>query len=264
MPEHAENQIGDFNGSSDQRIDDETVDSAYNFHSAIRRMLTKDACTNSKSQRLTDNFTSYSSPVIDTSNREIKNALLSPKPLCDVVTDNLTNNEISLIRKRERIDTIDLSILKSKERAEVLAVASEMLIPTKREAILEDSIHKHCRGDEDLPEWFVQDEKKHYFRRKPVTKAAIEYEKQRFQEVNVRTSKKVVEAIARKRRKASKILRKVQKRGQTDPRMKEKGNRLSVRSLMRSKTLNKTKSKPMDNKMKGELYRNRQRKNKKA
>ncbi|KNH09498.1 rRNA methyltransferase Spb1 [Perkinsela sp. CCAP 1560/4] len=244
---------------------EETIATTNRFHSNIRGMLSKQARL--KSERIENQHEAPEAAVAQESApekaREANKALRSRKKVGDIVDKKLQADEANLVKRQKTCDERDLVLLEPQARAEILAMASEMLTPAHRESILEDAINRHTRGEEDLPEWFLQDEKKHYFRRKPISKAAIDYQKQRFEEINVRPCKKVAEAINRKRKKASKILRKVQKKGQTDPRMKEKGERMSIRSLMRSKTLNKIGTKPMDNKMKGELYRNRQRRKKK-
>eukprot|EP00760_Papus_ankaliazontas_P036117 PhM_4_TR8203/c0_g1_i1/m.15825/K14857/SPB1, FTSJ3; AdoMet-dependent rRNA methyltransferase SPB1 len=140
-------------------------------------------------------------------------------------------------------------------RARTLAIATKMLDKKSRRDILEGAIHKFAHHEDDLPDWFTREEQRHYFRPIPVTKEEIDFQRDRFKEINMRPSKKVAEAIGRKRRRAQRILRGVQKKGNSDPKMKEKGDRLSIRRLMRSKTLNPIHKKSMDNKMKGERTR---------
>ena len=156
-------------------------------------------------------------------------------------------------------EEIPMALTDPETRARTLAIATKMLDKKARREILEGAIHKYTHGPEEgLPEWFVKDERRHCFRTLPVTKEEIELQRSRFREINLRPCKKVAEAVGRKRRKATRVLHKLQKKGRTDPKARQKAEKLSVRRLMRSQTLRSQKKKPLDDKLKGEKMRKHQ------
>lgn len=53
----------------------------------------------------------------------------------------------------------------------------------------------------EVPEWFLDDERKHRKRPMPVTKEMVEEYKQKWKEINARPIKRVAEAKARKKRR---------------------------------------------------------------
>lgn len=99
---------------------------------------------------------------------------------------------------------------------EGIALGAQMALSKKRKSEIEDeAYHRWTFNDGNLPQWFVQDEAKHYQRNIPVTKEeAMEY-KNRLKEINARPIKKVAEAKARKKRKEMKRLERARKKAET-------------------------------------------------
>lgn len=97
-------------------------------------------------------------------------------------------------------------------KAEILAYAKKMLRKKQREQILDDAYNKYMFDDEGLPNWFVEDEKRHRQPMKPVTREEVAAMRAQFKEIDARPSKKVAEAKARKKRVAMKKLDKARQK----------------------------------------------------
>lgn len=97
-------------------------------------------------------------------------------------------------------------------KAEILACAKKMVRKKQREQILDDAYSKYMFDDEGLPEWFIDEERRHRQRIKPVTKEEIAAMKAQFKEIDARPAKKVAEAKARKKRAAMRKLDKIRKK----------------------------------------------------
>lgn len=164
-------------------------------------------------------------------------------------------------KENKGFEEIPIAMTDPEVRARTLAIATKMLDGKTRREILDNSVNKYMHNDdEDLPDWFIKDEQRNCKVILPVTAAEMEAERARFREMNARPSKKVMEAMGRKRRKAQRMLRGMIEKGKSDPRARDKANSLSVRTLMRSKAVkgeaaDKKKKQPMDSKKFGELRR---------
>lgn len=149
-------------------------------------------------------------------------------------------------------------------RSRTLAIATKMLDKKSRREILDNAINRYTHNDDDdLPEWFVKDEQRNCRVQMPITAAEIEAQRERFRELSSRPSRKVAEAVGRKRRKAQRMLHALVEKGRTDPRARTKASGLSVRKLMRSKAVKgdslKKKKQPLDPKQRGQMKREKQR-----
>ena len=90
--------------------------------------------------------------------------------------------------------------------ATALAIGRKIATSSKsaRERMIDDSYHRFAFDEEedDLPEWFVDDEREHMRKMLPVTREQIEAEKERLRSIDARPAKKVLEAQAKKRLRA--------------------------------------------------------------
>ncbi|XP_041862970.1 pre-rRNA 2'-O-ribose RNA methyltransferase FTSJ3 [Melanotaenia boesemani] len=101
--------------------------------------------------------------------------------------------------------------------AEGLAMGCQIATSKKRERDLVDSsFHRFASSDEpwDVPEWFLDDERKHRKKPLPVTKEMVEEYKQKWKEINARPIKRVAEAKARKKRKMLKKMEQAKKKAE--------------------------------------------------
>ena len=98
---------------------------------------------------------------------------------------------------------------------EGLAIAS-LLVQSKkkREDLIESGYNRWAHDDDGLPEWFVNDEAKHYQKQIPISREMVAEYRARLREINARPIKKIAEARARKKQKALRRLDKARKRAE--------------------------------------------------
>uniref|UniRef100_A0A669E2D9 pre-rRNA processing protein FTSJ3 n=1 Tax=Oreochromis niloticus TaxID=8128 RepID=A0A669E2D9_ORENI len=100
---------------------------------------------------------------------------------------------------------------------EGLALGAQIATSKKRARDLVDSsFHRFATSDEpwEVPEWFLDDERKHRKRPVPVTKEMVEEYKQKWKEINARPIKRVAEAKARKKRRTLKKMEQAKKKAE--------------------------------------------------
>ena len=97
-------------------------------------------------------------------------------------------------------------------KAEILACAKKMLRKKQREQMLDDAYNKYMFHDDGLPNWFLDEERRHRQQIKPVTKEEVAAIRAQFKEIDARPGKKVAEAKARKKRVAQRKLEGVRKK----------------------------------------------------
>ncbi len=83
----------------------------------------------------------------------------------------------------------------------------EMIVNSKKTKsdMIDDSYNRYSTFDapENLPEWFVEDEKLHWAKDSAANKGLVSFYKKKTEDINTRPIKKVVEAQARKKRKVN-------------------------------------------------------------
>ncbi|KAG9289266.1 hypothetical protein G9A89_007511 [Geosiphon pyriformis] len=97
---------------------------------------------------------------------------------------------------------------------EAMNLAQQLVNRQKtKHALIDDGFTRQAFCDkEGLPEWFLEDEKRHNKPNLPITKEAVEAIRERMKALNARPIKKIAEAKARKKIRAVKRLVKLQKK----------------------------------------------------
>ncbi|KAJ0390263.1 hypothetical protein ATCC90586_011460 [Pythium insidiosum] len=123
----------------------------------------------------------------------------SPSPLLPIHDDRKYDSE------HEDYDEED--------RAKTLALATMMIRKNNAKDMIDASYNRYAWNDSgDLPDWFVDDEEKHYRPQLPIPKKLLDQMKERFMEMATKPIKKVAEARARKNRQQMKKLKAAKKK----------------------------------------------------
>ncbi|KAH8705084.1 putative rRNA methyltransferase Spb1 [Talaromyces proteolyticus] len=111
---------------------------------------------------------------------------------------------------RKKDGRLDIDII----TAEAMVLAQQIATGEKTsQDVVDDGFNKLAFRDTDgLPEWFLEDETKHSRPHRPITKAAAEAIKEKLRAINARPIKKVREAKARKKFKATQRIEKLRKK----------------------------------------------------
>ena len=96
----------------------------------------------------------------------------------------------------------------SDDHAELLALGTMMLKKSKAKAMVDASYNRFANNDpQDLPEWFADDERRNHRPQLPIPAALVEKMKAKYALLSAKPIKKVVEARARKSKRASSALK---------------------------------------------------------
>ncbi|GCF00144.1 AdoMet-dependent rRNA methyltransferase spb1 [Zygosaccharomyces mellis] len=145
-------------------------------------------------------------------------------------------------RAKSHAQDVDIATVEAMTLAHQLALGQK----TKHELVDEGFNRYAFRDQENLPEWFVEDEKQHSKINRPITKEAAAALKEKMKALNARPIKKVAEAKARKRMRSVQRLERIKKKAglivdESEKSEKDKADEIS--SLMR-KVSKKEKPRP--------------------
>jgi len=126
----------------------------------------------------------------------------------------------NVIDADERKNFPGTNIAKRKLTADELALGTAIATSKKRKRdIIDDSFNRNTFNDENLPDWFLEDERKVNFQNpvveKHVSKADLKYYLAKDMNINVKTIKKVAEAKAKKKKRLQKKREKARKQAET-------------------------------------------------
>lgn len=115
------------------------------------------------------------------------------------------------------LPTTFLDILKEpyddEDRAKQLALGTMMLRKHRAKELVDAAYNRFSWNDDaDLPDWFVDDEKRHHRPQVPLPPALVEQMKNKFMSLATKPIKKVSEARARKRKRAAQRLANAKKK----------------------------------------------------
>lgn len=153
--------------------------------------------------------------------------------------DQLTREYNKAKSEKEKVDIATV---------EAMTLAHQVALGQKnKHDLINEGINKYSFRDlDDLPDWFVHDEKKHSKINKPITKEAAMAIKEKQKQLNARPIKKVLEAQGRKKMRALRRLEKLKKKSDLindDNSKSERDKADEIEKLMKRLT-KKQKTKP--------------------
>ncbi|QLQ78681.1 hypothetical protein HG537_0B00310 [Torulaspora globosa] len=160
----------------------------------------------------------------------------------ETLSDYDSDEEAKQTQKQKHAKDIDIATVEAMTLAHQLALGQK----TKHELMDEGFNRYSFRDSENLPAWFVDEEREHSKINRPITKEAAIAIKQKMKALNARPIKKVAEAKARKKMRSLARLEKIKKKAGLiveDGDKSEKDKAEEIAKLMR-KVTKKQKTKP--------------------
>jgi AdoMet-dependent rRNA methyltransferase SPB1 len=123
----------------------------------------------------------------------------------------------------------------SDDYAKTMALGTMMLRQSKAKALVDASYNRFAWNDpEDLPEWFVDDENRHYRPQLPIPPALLAKMKEKMAALSTKPIAKVAEARARKNRRAKLKLAAAKKKAQAVANSTEMSETMKLKSISKA------------------------------
>ncbi|KAG7385655.1 AdoMet-dependent rRNA methyltransferase spb1 [Phytophthora pseudosyringae] len=123
----------------------------------------------------------------------------------------------------------------AEDRAKTLALASMMIHKSKAKDMIDASYNRYAWNDsEALPDWFADDEEKHYRPQIPIPKNVLAQMKERFMEMATKPVKKVAEARGRKQRLQMKKMKAAKKQATDIANLPDMSTREKLKAIDRA------------------------------
>jgi AdoMet-dependent rRNA methyltransferase SPB1 len=162
--------------------------------------------------------------------------------IAEADADSDDGEEALLPRMDDRKYDSDHEDYDPEDRARTLALASMMVKRSKAKDVIDASYNRYAWNDaNDLPDWFADDEEKHYRPQIPIPKHIVEQMKERFIEMASKPVKKVAEARARKNRQQMKKLKAAKKKATDIANLPDMSTREKVKAIEKAMKGAKTK-----------------------
>ncbi|RHY87782.1 hypothetical protein DYB37_006194 [Aphanomyces astaci] len=128
------------------------------------------------------------------------------------------------------------------DKARTMAIATMMLKKHKAKEMVDDSYNRYAWNDPtDLPDWFLDDEERHYRPQLTVPKHLMDQMKEKFMDIATKPVKKVAEARARKRRQTLKKVKAAKKKANDIANLPDMSTREKLKAIDKAMKTAKTK-----------------------
>ena len=162
----------------------------------------------------------------------------------EVVGTNVSTGGVLPVRDDRKYDS-EHEDYDSDDYAETLAIGTMLLRKSKEKSFLDASYNRFAWNDpSDLPDWFVDDEKKHYRPQLPIPPALMAKMKEQMMALATKPIQKVAEARARKHKRAKAKLETAKKKAEAVAKNNDMSDAMKLKAISKALRGQESKSKP--------------------
>lgn len=155
-----------------------------------------------------------------------------------------TGNPLFPVRDDRKYDS-EHEDYDSDDYAETLALGTMLLRKSKEKAFIDASYNRYAWNDpSDLPDWFLDDEKKHYRPQLPIPPALLAKMKEKMMALATKPIQKVAEARARKNKRAQAKLAIAKKKAEAVANSSEMSDAMKLKAISKALRGQESKSRP--------------------